>query len=111
MTITTRITVLGAKPSHSTKTIVQHVYTILQVLALMFIIPGALIIADVEYLNKEVMPLLKQLSYGGSNLADVADGLAVTMLVIGFIIGGLALIGICGAVKKYKTCLCVVSFG
>ncbi|KAK3107864.1 hypothetical protein FSP39_023850 [Pinctada imbricata] len=73
----------------------------------MLVIPGALIIADVEYLNSNVMPLLKQLSYGGTNLADVADGLAVTMLVIGLAIMFLALMGICGAVKKYKTCLCI----
>lgn len=80
-----------------------------QIFGLMLILPGILILANVEYINENVKPLMKTLSYGDVNLADVADGLSISMIILGIFILVVAMLGLCGACKSNKKCLCIVS--
>ncbi|XP_062577241.1 CD63 antigen-like [Saccostrea cucullata] len=77
--------------------------------AILLIVPGAVMLADITYVNEKVVPLMKTMSVGSFNAADLADGLAITMVVIGGLILVIATLGICGACKKAKGCLCVYS--
>ena len=74
----------------------------------MLIVPGAVMLADVTYVNEKIVPLMKTLSVGSFNAADLADGLAIVMVIAGGIILCIATLGICGACKKTRSCLCVV---
>lgn len=80
-----------------------------QIFGLMLILPGILILANVEYINENVKPLMKTLSYGDVNLADVADGLSISMIILGIFILVVAMLGLCGTCKSNKKCLCIVS--
>lgn len=75
----------------------------------MLIVPGAVMLADVTYVDQKVVPLMKTLSVGSFNAADLADGLAIVMVAAGGVILFIATLGICGACKKARSCLCVVS--
>ncbi|XP_056012195.1 tetraspanin-9-like isoform X2 [Ostrea edulis] len=79
------------------------------IFGLMLILPGILILANVEYINENVKPLMKTLSYGDVNLADVADGLSISMIILGIFILVVAMLGLCGACKSNKKCLCIYS--
>ncbi|XP_061165089.1 tetraspanin-9-like [Saccostrea echinata] len=75
----------------------------------MLILPGILILANVKYIDENVKPLMKTLSYGDVNLADVADGLSISMIILGTFTVLVAVLGLCGACKSNKKCLCVYS--
>lgn len=88
---------------------VHAISLIFQLFAIMLIVPGAVMLADVTYVNQKVVPLMKTLSVGSFNAADLADGLAIAMVGAGGVILFIATLGICGACKKARSCLCVVS--
>uniref|UniRef100_K1PQ68 Uncharacterized protein n=1 Tax=Magallana gigas TaxID=29159 RepID=K1PQ68_MAGGI len=89
-----------------------HIYLVVvnglfMLFAIMLIVPGAVMLADVTYVNQKVVPLMKTLSVGSFNAADLADGLAIVMVAAGGVILFIATLGICGACKKARSCLCV----
>nr|XP_011417768.2 CD63 antigen [Crassostrea gigas]XP_034299584.1 CD63 antigen [Crassostrea gigas] len=91
-----------------------HIYLVVvnglfMLFAIMLIVPGAVMLADVTYVNQKVVPLMKTLSVGSFNAADLADGLAIVMVAAGGVILFIATLGICGACKKARSCLCVYS--
>ncbi|XP_078325515.1 CD151 antigen-like [Crassostrea virginica] len=91
-----------------------HIYLVVvnglfMLFAIMLIVPGAVMLADVTYVNEKIVPLMKTLSVGSFNAADLADGLAIVMVIAGGIILCIATLGICGACKKTRSCLCVYS--
>ncbi|XP_061165240.1 tetraspanin-9-like isoform X2 [Saccostrea echinata] len=75
------------------------------IFSLALIIPGVMILANVDLINDNILPLMKQLTYGGFNLGDVATSLSVTLIVVGAIVLIIASLGAIGAFCNRPACL------
>lgn len=94
--------------------IISHVLKIqltpyFQLLGLGLLIPGILMLVDVQVINDNILPLLQQLSFGALNVGDLAKGLSVTLIVFGAFVLIVSTFGCCGALCEQRFCLVVVS--
>ncbi|XP_069115213.1 tetraspanin-9-like isoform X3 [Argopecten irradians] len=80
---------------------------IFMLLGLGLMIPGILVQVNVDIVNEKVMPLLNQLSLGGLTFGNAANGLSVTLIVLGTFILLVAGLGAFGACCKNR-CMLVV---
>ncbi|XP_062568855.1 tetraspanin-9-like [Saccostrea cucullata] len=80
---------------------------IFMLLGLGILIPGILMLADVDVINDEVLPLLQQLSFGALNVGDLAKNLSVTLIVFGAFVLIVSTLGCCGAFCQQKCCLII----
>ncbi|XP_061165300.1 tetraspanin-9-like [Saccostrea echinata] len=80
---------------------------IFMLLGLGILIPGILMLADVDVINDEVLPLLQQLSFGALNVGDLAKGLSVTLIVFGTFVLIVSTLGCCGAFCQQRCCLII----
>ncbi|XP_071173501.1 leukocyte surface antigen CD53-like isoform X1 [Mytilus edulis] len=76
-------------------------------LGLGILIPGLLMILNVDIINDKILPLMQQVSIGTSNLGDLAQGLSITLIVLGGFVLIVATFGACGACCQNKVCLIV----
>lgn len=74
------------------------------------IIPGILVVVDEDVVNDKVLPALKSIEFGVSNVGDLAKGLSITLIVLGSFVLVLSFIGACGACCETKCLLMIVSF-
>ncbi|XP_033758862.1 tetraspanin-9-like isoform X2 [Pecten maximus] len=80
---------------------------IFMLLGLGLLIPGILVQVNVDIVNDKVMPLLNQLSLGGLTFGNAANGLSVTLIILGAFILLVAALGAFGACCKNR-CMLVV---
>lgn len=80
-----------------------------QLLGLGLLIPGILMLVDVDVINDQILPLLQQLSFGALNVGDLAKGLSVTLIIFGTFVLIVSMFGCCGAFCQQRLCLVVVS--
>ncbi|XP_060082818.1 CD63 antigen-like [Ylistrum balloti] len=80
---------------------------IFMLLGLGLMIPGILVQVNVDIVNDKVMPLLNQVSLGGLTFGDAANGLSVTLIVLGAFILLVAGLGAFGACCKNR-CMLVI---
>lgn len=64
---------------------------------------------NVDLVNDNVLPLMKELTYGGFNLGDVITSLSVSLIVVGTIVLIIATLGAIGAFCNRPACLDIVS--
>lgn len=82
---------------------------VLQLLGLGLLIPGILVVLNEDVINDDVLPALKSVSFGVTNLGDMAKGLSITLIVLGSFVLVLSLIGAIGACCKIRCLLIIVS--
>ncbi|XP_048777473.2 tetraspanin-9-like [Ostrea edulis] len=75
------------------------------IFSLALIIPGIMVLANVDLINDNILPLMQQLTYGGFNLGDVATSLSVSLIVVGTIVLIIASLGAIGAFCNRPACL------
>ncbi|XP_062577243.1 tetraspanin-9-like [Saccostrea cucullata] len=83
------------------------VNTIFMLLGLGILIPGILMLVDVDVINDNILPLLKQLSFGALNVGDLAKGLSLTLIIFGSFVLIVSMLGCCGAMCQQRLCLVV----
>ncbi|XP_061165301.1 tetraspanin-9-like [Saccostrea echinata] len=83
------------------------VNTIFMLLGLGILIPGILMLVDVDVINDNILPLLKQLSFGALNVGDLAKGLSLTLIIFGTFVLIVSMLGCCGAMCQQRLCLVV----
>lgn len=76
-------------------------------LGLGLIIPGILVVVDEDVVNDKILPALKSVEFGVSNLGDLAKGLSITLIVLGSFVLVLSFIGACGACCETKYLLVI----
>ncbi|XP_052060169.1 tetraspanin-9-like isoform X3 [Mytilus californianus] len=76
-------------------------------LGLGLLIPGILVVLNEDVINDDVLPALKSVSFGVTNLGDMAKGLSITLIVLGSFVLVLSLIGAIGACCKIR-CLLII---
>lgn len=76
-------------------------------LGLGLLIPGILMLVDVDVINDQILPLLQQLSFGALNVGDLAKGLSLTLIVFGAFVLIVSMFGCCGAFCQQRICLVV----
>ncbi|XP_048778088.1 tetraspanin-9-like [Ostrea edulis] len=81
--------------------------SIFMLLGLGLLIPGILMLVDVQVINDNILPLLQQLSFGALNVGDLAKGLSVTLIVFGAFVLIVSTFGCCGALCEQRFCLVV----
>ncbi|XP_052674199.1 tetraspanin-18-like [Crassostrea angulata] len=67
------------------------------IFGLALIVPGVLILANNDVVNSKVLPLMKQLTFGGINIGDMIIGLCVSLIVVGTLVILVSLLGLIGA--------------
>lgn len=75
------------------------------IFGLALVIPGVLVLVNVDLVNDNVLPLMKELTYGGFNLGDVITSLSVSLIVVGTIVLIIATLGAIGAFCNRPACL------
>ncbi|XP_021349411.1 CD63 antigen-like [Mizuhopecten yessoensis] len=80
---------------------------IFMLLGLGLMIPGILVQVDVDIVNDKVMPLLNQVTLGGLTFGNAANGLSLTLIILGAFILLVAGLGAFGACCKNR-CMLVV---
>lgn len=83
------------------------VNSLFMLLGLGLLIPGILMLVDVDVINDEILPLLQQLSFGALNVGDLAKGLSVTLIIFGTFVLIVSMFGCCGAFCQQRLCLVV----
>lgn len=71
--------------------------------------PGILVLANNDVVNSKVLPLMKQLSFGGINFGDMIIALCVSLIVIGTLVILVSLLGLMGACTGNPGYLDIVS--
>ncbi|CAG2237799.1 TSPAN18 [Mytilus edulis] len=77
-------------------------------LGLGLLIPGILVVLNEDVINDDVLPALKSVSFGVTNLGDMAKGLSITLIVLGSFVLVLSLIGAIGACCKIRCLLIII---
>lgn len=81
----------------------------LKIFGLALIVPGVMILANNDVVNSKVLPLMKQLTFGGINMGDMIIGLCVSLIVVGTLVILVSLLGLIGACSGNPAYLDIVS--
>ena len=93
----------------SRQTFISFVAFHFQLLGLGILIPGLLMVLNVDVINDKVIPLMQQVSVGVFNLGDLAKGLSITLIIFGSFVLIVSTLGACGACCQNRVCLGIVS--
>lgn len=73
-------------------------------------VTGLLLLFESGLLHPDVVTLLNKIKYSSVKFGLALQVCTFMMIAVGAIIMGIAVVGICGAWKKIKCCILVVSF-
>ena len=82
---------------------------VFQVAGIVIVVGAFIIKFGSGLLEKEVTTLLNKISYNNVQLGTLADAVAYIMIIGGFFIISIALLGMCGAWHDIRGCLWAVS--
>ena len=82
---------------------------VFQVAGIVIVVGAFIIKFGSGLLEKEVTTLLNKISYNNVQLGPLADAVAYIMIIGGFFIISIALLGMCGAWHDIRGCLWAVS--
>ena len=83
--------------------------SVFQVAGIIIVVGAFIIKFGSGLLEKEVTTLLNKISYNNVQLGTLADAVAYIMIIGGFFIISIALLGMCGAWHDIRGCLWAVS--
>ncbi|XP_060082817.1 CD63 antigen-like [Ylistrum balloti] len=89
------------------KIIVIGTNIIFLIIGIALIIPGILMLTDIDLLSENIKPLLEQISFNGVNLGNISGNLPIVFIFFGVAILFIATLGLIGACCKIKTLLVI----
>ncbi|XP_021368024.1 uncharacterized protein LOC110459881 [Mizuhopecten yessoensis] len=75
------------------------------VLGLAVMVPGIVMLTNIDFLSGNIEPLLDKISFNGINLSNIANNLPIIFIIVGASILFIAVLGLVGACCKIKTLL------
>ncbi|XP_061165295.1 tetraspanin-18B-like [Saccostrea echinata] len=67
------------------------------IFGLALIVPGVIVLVNNDVVSDKVLPLMKQLTFGGINLGEMIIALCVSLIVVGTFVILVSILGLCGA--------------
>ncbi|XP_021349358.1 CD63 antigen-like isoform X1 [Mizuhopecten yessoensis] len=87
------------------KYIIIGLNIIFMVLGLAVMVPGIVMLTNIDFLSGNIEPLLDKISFNGINLSNIANNLPIIFIIVGASILFIATLGLVGACCKIKTLL------
>ncbi|XP_033759288.1 tetraspanin-18-like [Pecten maximus] len=89
------------------KIIVIGLNIVFMVLGIAIMIPGIIMMTNIDFLGDNIKPLLENISFNGINLASISNNLPIIFIIVGGVILIIAALGVLGACCKLKTLLVI----